>query len=80
MSDFAEVYQALRKSKQRRRRTRLKEADDTGWDKYTSHHWYREIKGIKVEYWPSTGKFRVYGQVKHGDVYAYINKMESNDA
>ena len=80
MSDMGETYKELRKSKQRRRHARLKEADDTGWGKYTSHHWYRDIKGTKVEYWPSTGKFRVYGQVKHGDVNAYINKMESNDA
>jgi len=79
MSDMAEAYKEMRKNRQKRRRDRLKEADDTGWGKYTSHHWYKEIKGIKVEYWPSTGTFRVYGQVKHGDVNAYISKMEVDD-
>lgn len=49
--------------KKARRHENLKNADDSGWEKYTEFHWYKSYKGQKVDYWPSTRKVMFNGEV-----------------
>lgn len=55
MGDMADGFRAMKEYKKKRRAERLENADDDGWSKHTEHHWYRYIKGKKIDYWPSSG-------------------------
>lgn len=52
--DLLKYYKYLKEEKKRNKRNNLSNADDTGWNKYTSHHWYRETSKGVLQYYPST--------------------------
>jgi hypothetical protein len=73
MGDRDPIYDALKahfKSKFDADRQRFLEeahgADDGGWTKHTQWHWSRQIKGERLDYWPSRKKFMWRGKVYRG--------------
>lgn len=62
---MAEVYAALRRNRQAKRRAALADAlanEADGWTKHTEYHWSRSFgvhhTGVeaRMDYWPSTDK------------------------
>lgn len=50
---------------QARNRYRLNTAlneDDGGWTKHTQHHWSRIVNDKRLDYWPSTSRFKYEGK------------------
>lgn len=48
--------------------------DDGGWTKHDATYWSRVVNGNRLDYWPSTQKFRINGKTYRGDVYKIIKK------
>lgn len=64
MTDWKHFKNAMRERRQMERQKRLEEANDKGWSKHTKYHWYMILENnIKLDYWPSTGKYMVLGRV-----------------
>lgn len=51
-------------------------ADDGGWTKHTRFHWSRDVRGHRLDYWPSRLKFQFKGKVRRGDVRKFIRQQE----
>jgi len=49
--------------------------DDGQWTKHTEYHWSREVKGKRLDYWPSRKKWQYQGKVRRGDVLAFIRRL-----
>lgn len=80
MGDMGDVFRAMTEAKKERKQNRLETANDAGWEKHTPYHWYRLIKGEKLNYWPSTGACMYKGKRKHIKS-KFIQKLigDSND-
>lgn len=44
-----------------------------GWTKHTPYHWSRDLDGDRLDYWPSTGKWRWRSKGYHGTPYDTAN-------
>lgn len=70
-----------KKRQQKRRRERKRAAlaaeNVNPWNQHTPYHWWRTVKGQKVDFWPSTRKAmwqgKVYTQVI--DVEEFIKQV-----
>ena len=51
--------------------------DDGGWTKHTPFHWSRTVNGWRLDYWPSRKKFQYKGEIRRGEVMAFIRKEGS---
>lgn len=80
MGDMGDYYRDWDEIKKRRKAERMEEFDPTGWTKVSEWHYYRTLQGKRLDYWPSTGKFRHgSGRTMHGDVNGFIrNRLEPN--
>jgi hypothetical protein len=76
MGDMGEVFREMTRRKKERKEKMLAEADDTGWSKHNEYHWYRELNGQRLDYWPSTTRFRYRGKTMFGDVMDFIARVE----
>lgn len=76
MGDMGDLYRAFKEDKKELRQENLKNANDDGWNKFTEDHWYRDIKGKRLDYYPSTGKFKYDGQWRCCGVGRFIQKLE----
>lgn len=43
-----------------------------GWTKHTHYHWSRQLKGKRLDFWPSKDKWMYEGQIMCGDVDSFI--------
>lgn len=53
-----------------------------GWTRHTPYHWSRMLDADRMDYWPSTGKWRWRGKTYYGTPYDtanFIAKREQND-
>lgn len=50
--------------------------NDGGWTIHTDYHWSRDLKGHRLDYWPSRKKFRYRGRTRRGDVMRFIENKE----
>lgn len=50
------------------------EHDDGGWTKHTEDHWSRTVGGKRLDYWPSRKKWQYEGNIRRGDVWAFIRR------
>jgi len=49
------------------------------WTRHTEYHWSRPLAGARMDYWPSTGKWRWRGKTYRGTPYdtaRFIAKRE----
>ena len=67
-----EVFDELRKQRQKRRAKRLSSADDTGWNKHSDTHWWRMVDGVKLHWWPSANKWLYNGVYYRGGLPKFI--------
>lgn len=76
-SETAIVGRILNEAKKERRKARMAEADPAGWTVHTQYHWSRIVAGRRLDYWPSSTRFRYGGgKTMVGDVYGFIRKRE----
>ncbi len=73
MGDVGDDYRAWREIKSDYKQKCLDEADSKGWSKHTPYHWYRDVNGERLDYWPSTRKTmwrgRIYGSDGNNEWY-----------
>lgn len=72
MGDMREIYDAMKAHKKEKRAANLKEADTTGFVKHSDYHYSVTLKGSRLDWWPSTKRFRWQGKYHHGDVHGFI--------
>jgi len=64
MGDMGELFNDLKVHRKGQREAKLalaKAAQLPGWTMHTEYHWSRVINGIKLDWWPSRGKW-AYGK------------------
>jgi hypothetical protein len=77
MSDDAvEIYRAMDRHNKERRERNLAAADPDGWTQHTPYHWSRTLCGDRLDYWPSTNRFRWRGRTHVGGVQGFIRNRE----
>jgi len=74
MGDMGDIFRDMKEAKKERKEKRLKNADDTGWSKHTTYHWYRETPRGRLSYWPSTGLCMLNGK-RHNIRGKYIKNL-----
>ena len=66
---------SLTTTRRNAKRNRLASANPEGWTIHTPYHWSRILKGKKLDWWPSTGRFQYNsGDVQEGDVMEFIRR------
>ncbi len=78
--DIYDAMKAISKEKFDADRARFlieaNQADDGGWTKHTPFHWSRQLKGKRLDYWPSRKRYRYQNKTRRGNVYALIRKLD----
>lgn len=72
MSEETAFWAAKRLRNKAKRHANLASADPTDWHQHTPYHWSRDLKGHRLDYWPSTRKWQYQGRVLQGDINAFI--------
>lgn len=85
MGDMGDVFRAFNDEKRQRRQENLKKAEvnnlvsvlsnNDGWRQFTEYHWYRDLKGKRIDYYPSSGKFKYNEKWYKGGVSKFIQKL-----
>lgn len=52
---------------------------DRIWNQHTEVHWSTQLRGDRLDYWPSTGKWRWRDSTCHGDITSLINFIRKRD-
>jgi hypothetical protein len=76
MGDMAEDFKVLKEINQKRKQGNLEKANDDGWKKHTPYHWSRNLNGSRLDYWPSTTKFKYKGRLYVGGIDGFIKNKE----
>lgn len=80
MGDMGDYFRDWDAYKRAMKAARLQEAEKLsfdawrgagipGWTKHTPYHWSRDLCGDRMDYWPSTGKWRWRKRTFHGTPY-----------
>lgn len=75
MGDMGELYRVIKEDKKERRQKNLKTANCDGWKKFTEYHWYQDINGKRLDYYPSTGKFKYDEKWRCCGVNRFMQKL-----
>ena len=78
MGDMREVFDDMREHSRRRRQRNMEAASPEGWTIHTEYHWSREIRGRRLDYWPSKNKWGFEGKIFQGDVHGFIKARDPN--
>lgn len=72
-------FNRFRKNKKERRFQRAEKSDDGGWTKHTKYHWSRKIGRHRLDYWPSTGRWRFKDRTRYNvnDMFKVIDDPSS---
>ncbi len=81
MGDMADAFTALREST-REKRARQLAGFEPGpeWTKHTVHHYSMTLGGRRLDFWPSTRRWRYKGRCYRGNLKAllgFIRKREN---
>lgn len=79
MGDMGEIFRDWNAHKKERKKERLAAANPEGWTIHTEYHWSRDLNGSRLDYWPSTGKFRYKGKTMFGGITGFIKKREKKN-
>ena len=86
MGDFFREWDEIKKAAKERR---LNEANChfdaihnpmPGWTKHTPHHWSHDLCGDRMDYWPSTGKWRWRNCIYRGTPYSTAGFIANREA
>ena len=72
MGDVSEYWKDHRELDRERKEKNLAKADPEGWTQHTEYHWFRDLNGKRLDYWPSRNKFQYEGRIHCGDVKGFI--------
>lgn len=78
MGDMREIFDGMKEANKERKRRNLESANPDGWTKHTEYHWSRKLNGKRLDYWPSTGRFKYDGRMMQGGIEGFIRKREVN--
>lgn len=71
------IFRAMKEHNRERKSNNLKNADSTGWTVHCETHWSQKFLGERIDYWPSTTRFRWKGRTYTGDVIGFMsNRMK----
>lgn len=71
-ADDWDVFRDMRAEKQAKRGARLAAADTTGWSRFCVTHFYRDVDGHRLEWWPSGNKWLYKGKYYRGGLPKWI--------
>ena len=71
-SEDYEIFDQMRRERQKRRNKRLEASSDFGWQKHTDTHWYRFIDEEKLHWWPSANKWLFKGKYYRGALPKFL--------
>ena len=76
------AFGAIKDERKAKRQERMKnpEADPDGWTIHNPGHWSRDLLGYRLDYWPSTTKFRWKNRTRSGDVEGFIRNRLAEEA
>jgi len=83
MGDMGDLYRDWDAIKKERKAERLAEAEAAnmpGWTRHTPYHWSRDLQGDRMDYWPSTGKWRWRNRNHRGTVGDMIGFVRNRAA
>lgn len=77
--DIYEVFDDIKKDRQKKRNDRLASISDVGWSKHTEHHWYMMLVDSfgmkhKLDYWPSSNKWCYMKRYYRGGLPKWIQE------
>ena len=76
-------WREFRESTRKKRRDQLDEAihdaDDGGWTKHTNWHWSRTVAGSRLDFWPSTRRWRWRGRTYYGTCTDAMNFIKNKE-
>lgn len=76
MGDMGEIFNAVKAEKKARRAAALDEADTSGFTQHSPHHFSTTLLGDRLDWWPSSTKFRWRGKTYTGGVHGFIKNKE----
>lgn len=76
MSEIGDDFKAMQEHYRKIRHDRVKHGAPPGWTEHSQWHWSRMLNGKRLDYWPSTQKFRYAGRTHQGDVWGFIRNRE----
>lgn len=77
MGDMGDIFREMTAAKKERAQERLETAEEVAskcWTKHGTHHWSTTLNGERLDYWPSTSRFRYQGKTHFGGVEGFIAK------
>ena len=78
MGDMAQVFKQMRIQDKERKAKNLSITNPFGWTKHTDFHWSRELRGNRLDYWPSRNKFMYEGKVMGWNVEDFIKRRNKS--
>lgn len=87
MGDMGDFYRDWDAAKKAAKEKRLADAEcqfnaqnATGWVRHTPYHWSRDLCGDRMDYWPSTGKWRWRNKSFRGTPYSTARFIINREA
>lgn len=77
--DWREYNREKRARRQAASAARLEAADPTGWSRHTLYHWYRDVNGERIDYWPSTETYQFRKKVFKGSCPNHVRVLIEKD-
>lgn len=74
MGDVGEDWRAIGDMRKARKTANLEAANSDGWKVHTDYHWSRTLNGLRLDYWPSTTRFKFDGRYYTGGIDGFIKK------
>lgn len=74
MGDTGDDYKVLTAINKQRKQENLEKAKHSKieWQKFTEYHWCTYIDKDRLDYWPSTRKFKFKNRIRVGDPEVFI--------
>ena len=77
MGDMGDTFNAMKEADKERRNKNLAQADTAGFKKHTEYHYSCNLKGERLDYWPSKNKWRWKNKIYHGSVKNFIKTRDN---
>ena len=76
MGDMREAFDEMKAADKERKRRNLERAEssEVDWVEHTDVHWSTTLQGDRLDYWPSTTRFRWRNRSYQGGVEGFIRK------
>lgn len=76
MGDIGDYWREHREHRSKKSLENFMQADPTGWKHHTILHWYKDLLGERLDFWPTKKKWRYKNKTMTGNVNEFIAKIE----